>query len=177
MNTSDSWRDDPILRGRFHPDFPDDLQVIVHEGGPRLSQATPELMWVRVLGREGPAYRGQLLNAPHNLSSLREGSSILFLAPAGAEHPLLASPKYLSERLSWKISPCDKCGLPELFDAPSDLIARIFPDIPPGSAMQGFTSFCPLCGGVQVVEAVEAASDATDTEQPERSGRPWWRFW
>ena len=174
MNTSQSWRDDPALRGRFHPDFPDALQVIVHEGGPRLSQATPELMWVRVLGCEGSVYRGQLLNAPHNLSSLQEGSGILFVAPAGAKHPLLVSPKYLSERSSWKISPCDKCGLPELFDAPSDLIARIFPDIPPGSAMEGFTSFCPLCGGVQVVEA---ASDATGAKQPEQPGRSWWRFW
>jgi hypothetical protein len=31
------WRDDPLLKGRFHPDFPDDLQVVVHDGGPRLT--------------------------------------------------------------------------------------------------------------------------------------------
>ena len=171
MDTTPSWRNDPNLRGRFLPDSPDDLQVIVHEGGPRLSQATPELIWVRVLGAEGAVYQGQLLNVPHNLRTLGQGSSILFVAPTGAEHPLLVSRKYLSERASWKITPCDGCGLPELFDAPSDLIAVIFPDVPPGAQMEGFTSFCPLCGGVQVVEAAGGAAAS------ERSGRSWWEFW
>ena len=44
------WRDDPLLTGRFHPNHPDDLQVIVHEGGPRLSTSPPELIWVRLDG-------------------------------------------------------------------------------------------------------------------------------
>ena len=171
MNTSPSWRNDPNLRGRFLPGSLDDLQVIVHEGGPRLSQAAPELIWVRVTGQEGSLYQGQILNVPHNLRLLQQGSSILFVAPAGAEHPLLVTRKYLSERASWKITPCDSCGLPELFDAPSDLIAIIFPDTPPGAQMQGFTSFCPLCGGVQVVEA------AGEAAQPSDVGRPRWKFW
>src|SRR5215471_14876033 len=32
-----NWREHPLLKSRFHPEFPDDLQVIVHDGGPRLS--------------------------------------------------------------------------------------------------------------------------------------------
>ncbi len=39
------WRSDPLLEGRFHPEYPDDLQVIVHDGGPRLTKNAPELMW------------------------------------------------------------------------------------------------------------------------------------
>ena len=42
------WRTDPLLAGRFHQNYPDDLQVVVHDGGPRLSVIGPELMWVRL---------------------------------------------------------------------------------------------------------------------------------
>lgn len=180
MDTQKPWRDDPSLRERFHSDYPDDVQVMVHDGGPRFSEAAPELMWVRVLSREGAAYKGhaykghaykgQLLNAPHGLRSVQQNSTILFVTSLGAEHPLRVSEQYLSERDAWKIVPCDKCGLPELFDAPSDLIARIFPDIPPGAGLEAFTSFCPLCGGIQVVEAATGASQSS-------SQRPWWQLW
>lgn len=170
MNTNSPWRDEPNLRGRFLPDHPDDLQVIVHDGGPRLSPLAPELMWVRVLGGAGGVYSGQLLNVPQGLRSVALGSSILFVAPSRAEYPLRVTEKYLSERAAWKITPCDRCGLPELFDAPSDLIARIFPDLPPSAGMDAFTSFCPLCDGVQVVEAAAAAPAPS-------SQRPWWQLW
>src|SRR5690242_6623830 len=64
------WRTDPLLAGRFHASYPDDLQVIVHDGGPRLSVIGPELMWVRLtdVAAEGEGlrvYRGALLNRPH----------------------------------------------------------------------------------------------------------------
>ena len=36
-----------------------------------------------------------------------------------------------------------KCGMPDLFDAPSDLQAKIFPNIPPDARVEAFTTFCP----------------------------------
>ena len=59
----------------------------------------------------------------------------------------MVTPKYLGERSEWAVSPCNKCGLRYLFDAPSDLIKVIFPNLPPGSDIKMFTSFCGLCGG------------------------------
>lgn len=53
------WRTDPALSGRFHPDYPDDLQVIVHDGGPRFTEKPPELIWVTVTAKDEKAFRGK----------------------------------------------------------------------------------------------------------------------
>jgi hypothetical protein len=147
------WRIDPLLQGRFHPEYPDDLQVVVHDGGPRLTKNPPELMWVSVVGKSGRAYRGKLLNKPHNLTTVRQGEELLFLAGSKEIDPFRVTPKYLKEREHWHVLPCNKCGMPELFDAPSDLIAVIFPNLKDRKdvAEMKFTSFCPLCRGVQLV--------------------------
>jgi hypothetical protein len=84
-------------------------------------------MWVSVAGKSGRAYRGKLLNRPHNLTTVKQGEEILFLAGPKGIDPFRVTPKYLKEREHWHILPCNKCGMPELFDAPSDLIAVIFP--------------------------------------------------
>lgn len=147
------WRNDPALAGRFHPDYPDDLQVIVHEGGPRVTQARPELIWVRITGKQGEAYQGTLLNEPHQLPSLKQHDAILFLAPSATIEPYLVTEQYLRERKEWYIGPCNKCGMPDLFDAPSALQAKIFPNVPADAKVEAFTSFCPVCGGVQVVSS------------------------
>lgn len=147
------WRIDPLLQGRFHPEYPDDLQIVVHDGGPRLTKNPPELMWVSVVGKSGRAYRGKLLNKPHGLASVKQGDEILFLAGPKGIDPFCVTPKYLQEREHWHVLPCNKCGMPELFDAPSDLIAVVFPKLKDQKdvAEMKFTSFCPLCRGVQLV--------------------------
>jgi hypothetical protein len=92
----------------------------------------------------------------------------------GSGHPVLATDKYLGERAAWSIHPCQKCGFADLFDAPSDLIRTLFPNVPADAVMEGFTTFCPLCGGVQSLEMVadnEAAAPAHS------KNKPWWKFW
>lgn len=150
---SHPWRSDPALMDRFHPDYPDDLQVVVHDGGPRLSDTPQELMWVRVVAKQGDVYRGELLNEPHGLKTAKVGDEILFLPANEGKPPFRVTEKYLQERKDWHILPCNKCGMPELFDAPSDLIAKIFPDLADRSDVEEmkFTSFCPICGGVQMI--------------------------
>ena len=147
------WRTHPKLKEQFHPQYPDDLQVIVHDGGPRITDRRPEAVWVRVNGEENDVFSGHILNKPTQLRTIQQGQRIRFIMPAGAKHPVLGTEKYLAERPRWRIHPCQKCGFSELFDAPSDLMRVIFPNLPAGAMMDSFTSFCPLCGGVQVIES------------------------
>ena len=180
------WRDHPKLKGRLLPDYPDDLQVIVHDGGPRLTKNPPELMWVRVTGGAGDVFTGRLLNQPHGLASVKLGDEIRFVVPDGGEHPLRVTDKYLAERPDWTVTPCNKCGLSELFDAPSDLIRTVFPHMAGrGDAqMQAFTSFCGACGGVQLVTSRRAqgapggGAPVAPTAEPKPAGKKsWWQFW
>jgi hypothetical protein len=178
---STPWRNDARLAGRFHESYPDDLQVLVHQGGPRLSDRAPELIWVRLIGTSTSrgVYRGSLLNQPHQLTQVRQGSEILVLVAEGAPHPVRTTMEYLRERSNYEIRPCHKCGFAELFDAPSALIAKVFPNTPSNAVVEQFTSFCPLCGGVQGV--VLKAQPMESTHQPEAStpssSRRWWQFW
>src|SRR5512142_1187570 len=96
---STSWRTDPSLAGRFHQDYPDDLQVLVHDGGPRFTRLPPEMMWVHVTEKQGLAYAGTLLNVPHQLQSVRKDDKILFLPPKDAKFPpIYTTAAYLAER-------------------------------------------------------------------------------
>jgi hypothetical protein len=86
----------------------------------------------------------------------------------------MVTQKYLEERSKWIIHPCNQCGLDELFDAPSDLIQKIFPDTPAGSSLGMFTSFCGACGGVQVVQDKDASIEDAQKPLPVKK---WWQFW
>ena len=165
------WRQHPKLKDRFHPDMPDDLQVLVHDGGPRLTQNSPEMVWATVTACKGGVFSARILNTPHQLESVAEGSEIQFIAPS-SDFLLMVTDKYLSERPEWSIQACNTCGLDELFDAPSDLIKAVFPDIPEGASMGSFTTFCGACGGVQLVRHKSAAE--VQSHRPEKK---WWQFW
>jgi hypothetical protein len=188
------WRDDPLLQGCFHPNYPDDLQVIVHEGGPRLAATPPELMWVRIEGvhptepHDEPAsehdgapprtvYRGTLLNTPHRLPTLTKGATILLMAVKGSPHPIRTTERYLGERPEYEVIACEKCGLNELFDPPSALVAKVFPDLPEGTVLERFTSFCPLCRGAQQVVAKNARSSVPEPESDPARTQPPRRWW
>ena len=171
------WRDHPKLRGRFLPDYPDDLQVFVHDGGPRITRNPAEAVWVTVTGVDGEVFRGRVLNQPQNLQSVGQGSAIRFVVADGAEFPVMVTDKYLLERGAWVILPCRKCGFSELFDAPSDLIRIVFPNQSAGAEMSMFTAFCPLCGGVQGVESRSSPTGGESASAQPTAKRPWWRFW
>jgi hypothetical protein len=149
---ANEWRQHPKLLGRFHPECPDDLQVVVHDGGPRMSDRSPERVWVRVRSLHADVFSGQVLNQPRQLNTVRQNTEIRFIMPDGGKYPLQVREKYLHERSDWIVHPCQKCGLSELFDAPSDLIRKIFPNTPPDAVMEMFSAFCGQCGGVQIVE-------------------------
>jgi hypothetical protein len=157
------WHRDPLLSGQLHEQFPDDLQAIVHDGEPRRTQRAPELCWVRMVGVEPAPHRpgvddqlqsphvylGVLLNAPHGLISVQRGDQLKLLAARGLPHPLHVTNQYLTERPSWTITPCDRCGASECYDPPSVLARTRFPDLPADTVVERFTSLCARCGGTQ----------------------------
>jgi hypothetical protein len=165
------WRDHPQLRGRFHSEAPDDLQVIVHDGGPRSTDRVPEAVWVTVTDcTDDGVFTGRVLNRPQQLKTVAQNDQIKFVATAG-ERLLMVTDKYLAERPSWIVHPCARCGLNELFDAPSELIRVIFSDLPAGASVDAFTSFCGACGGVQIVR------DKNVEIEGEPPAKKWWQFW
>lgn len=139
-----------------------DLQVIIHEGGPRVTQKYPEAVWVSITACENNVFQGRVLNVPSQLDSIKQNDIISFLANTGGQYAVMTTAKYLRERPQWKIHPCSKCGFSELFDAPSDLVRATFPSLSDDALIDAFTTFCPLCDGTPVVE-------------PLRSLR-WWQF-
>ena len=165
------WRNHPRLEGKFHPEFPDDIEVMIHDGGPRFSKKRPEVAWIRVTGLQGDVFIGTVLNAPHQLDSVSEGSTIRFIVPEGGQYPLMVSEKYLSERGNVIIHPCGKCGLTELFDAPSDLRKVVFPETNEDDIQVYFTAFCGACGGSLVIEDKEGMA------QVKKLTKKWWEFW
>ncbi|MGE3805878.1 MAG: hypothetical protein AB7K24_14480 [Gemmataceae bacterium] len=167
-----AWLAHPKLAGRFHPHNQDDVQVLVHEGGPRLSEHQPELLWVRVNNVQGNLFTGLLVDKPAHLTQLKQGATVLFVVPDGGQHPILVTRKYLDEKPGWVIHPCQTCGLTELLDAPSDLVHAVFPELPEGSKTAMFTAKCGACGGIQGVEQKYGDDEAPPTLPPK-----WWQMW
>ena len=169
------WQKHPKLKDRFHPGYPDDVQVLIHEGGLRLAEHRPELVWVRITAYAGSVYTGTVLNQPRQLASIPEGTAINFLVPDLGEYPIMVTEKYLQERSDWIVHPCDQCALTELFDAPSELMRVVFPNTPEDSIIEMFTAFCGACGGVQVVQHKDL--EMKDHLQLEEANKKWWQFW
>lgn len=90
---SSSWNEHPKLRGRFHPESSDDLQVIVHDGGLYVADRRPELVWVRVTECQDEIFSGVVLNKPSQLPSVAQGSQIQFIVPEGGQYPLQVTPQ------------------------------------------------------------------------------------
>lgn len=139
-----NWREHPILKKLSPPDYPDDVPAIIHEGF-RAATRTPEKVWIRISDMKDSILTGTLLNAPHQLPSLSQGKVYSFQL-SGAGIPILVSESYLREIADWRFTiACKKCGNDVLFDNPSTIIRIAFPNMPEGSLMEAFSTFCPLC--------------------------------
>jgi hypothetical protein len=158
------WSKHPLLQERLHPEHPDDLEVIVHDGGPRITDRKPELMWVTIAGCDDDIFVGRVLNRSVQLETVHQGEVICFIVPKDAEYPIRVSQKYLKERPDWIIHPCQQCGFSELFDAPSDLMKAVFPALPDGAIMEAFTALCGMCGGNQLIQRKGAILDEPEAE-------------
>jgi hypothetical protein len=201
------WRWESCLYGQFHPECPDDVQVIVHDGEPRRTGRRPEVCWVTIIAMEPPIQRvalhseatrlskeefdarynipfpvfvGRMLNAPHALSSVKQGESIRFIMSPGLEYPLHVSSDYLRERPRWGVSPCGKCGASECLDPPTVMFHTRFPSTPPDAIPEMFTAFCAFCGGTQLLSdlsRMQEALPAPPLPSAAPDQKPWWKFW
>lgn len=145
------WRTDPLLKGRFHKDAIDDIEVLVHDGHYGICKRPPERIWVRVNGRRDGTWTGTLLNQPFNLQSVKLGSEIQFVATSRTQPLVHVTPKYLEERRTWTVGPCTKCGLTETFSPPSELLALSDAPAAARAQIKRLTAACPICEGMQTL--------------------------
>src|SRR5213078_1242072 len=182
------WRSDPELSARFHPQYPDHVQVVLHDGEPRRTQRKPETCWIEVTALharvrfasvarapgaplatervhwiERPVYRGTLLHATHALT-IQNGQSLLFVVVPGIPYPLQVDEAYLAERVQWAFRPCDRCGADQGLDLPTTMARTRFGDHP-GSVPIRFTAFCP-CGGTMELQRLDAAAEPAHASEP-----------
>jgi len=145
------WREDPALRGRFHEELEDDIEVLFV----LLAHRTLERMWVRLHGVSDFGYRGRLLNTSHVEGSLESGSEVLVRLHRGAkdgEPALIWVPPVAEENLrSWR-SQCRECGFDLVLRSVDELAKQQFPGAPPGAVPEMFTRRCLLCQGTMTVE-------------------------
>ncbi len=108
------WHEDLALKGHFHPEYPDDLQILVHEGSFRFTNTKPEVMWGRLLARietthrDGStthAYKATLLNQPKQLKTVQVGQEILLVAYPAYRFPIRVTHEYLASRGDYEITP------------------------------------------------------------------------
>lgn len=80
------WRRHEGLSERFHPEYPDDLEVLFPD--PRTGES--ELMWVSTIAFDSTSgeYLGVLLNSPEIIPSLRAGDNVSFHIPDTAPYPV-----------------------------------------------------------------------------------------
>ena len=175
---STPWKQDLALAGRFHPEHPDDLKIVVHDGEPRRTQLTPEACWVRVDRVFGslvspvappsanppvpadqiawwqrPIYGGVLLNTPAHLKTVRAGDVLAFVTAPGIPHPLYVTSAYATERAEWAFTPCDRCGADQALDPPTIMARTRFPEAPARSMPVAFRAQC-TCGGMIMLQHV-----------------------
>lgn len=142
------WTSDPRLAGKFHPEYPDDLQASFFFP----STGNVEQMWVR-LERAEPAleaYAGKLLNTAHADASIAAGTTVLIRPAPGASIPVWLSPAVQENLRDWTAK-CSACGFDLVVEPVSALLARQFANAPPGATFEALTTRCAMCRNTQMV--------------------------
>jgi WD40 repeat protein len=145
-----SWRNDPVLRGKFHPEYPDAVAVIVHEREGGIAGHKPVSMWVELFDKRGDVYVGTV-RSESPLSTVSEGDTLLFVAVEKAKQFVHITPQYLEERKSWRFEPCRKCGFPMGFEPPSVLLERAVSNPADRDRTVKCAVPCPVCDGQQML--------------------------
>lgn len=150
------WTEDPLLKGKFHPEHPDHVQVLIHAGNPKFSGKRAEIAWVRVTESRGQYYIGSLVSPPKQLDNIRQGDDMLFMAVPSGPYPFLIGADYLEDRKNWIISPCSKCGFTEMFQSPTKHAEALMrqDNVPEGKTPIMLATSCPICGGIQMLGKV-----------------------
>ncbi|MFZ5445212.1 MAG: hypothetical protein ACOZQL_34800 [Myxococcota bacterium] len=152
---SGAWSTDPFFRGRFHPDFPNDIQALFFF----LEEQKAERMWVRLERETGVpgVYEGALLNTAHARPELSAGTPVRLRGAPGAKGPLWLTDVMATNAAEW-LARCEACGFDLVLEPVPQLLARTFPDAPPGTEMTAFTTRCAMCQQTQLVQRRSSAT-------------------
>ncbi len=142
------WRTNPVLRGRFHPEHPDDIEANFLQ----LRQRTIERMWGQLHAPiEDLGFVGKLLNSSQLVPDLASGVDVL-VRPSTSHPPLVFVPVVAAENLRDWSSTCGVCGFELVLIPMQELIRMQFPNAPPNSLPERFTTRCAMCeSAMQVV--------------------------
>lgn len=146
---SGAWVKDPFFKGRFHPQFPNDVQGVFFFPASRKA----EQMWVR-LERETPVagtYEGVLLNTAHLEPTLKEGTRVRLRGAEGASGPVWVSDVTAQNLTAWDAR-CEACGFDLVLEPVETLIKRSFPDAPEGAEFEALTTRCAMCRQTQLLQ-------------------------
>ncbi len=96
------WREHPRMEGRFHEQYPDDIQVFFQHPESE-DPMHNEVMWVTVIAHDAASdtFLGVLLNAPRHLKDVQEGDNVVIHPPA--DSPLPAAREAGKGRLGWPV--------------------------------------------------------------------------
>jgi hypothetical protein len=147
VTASHPWRHDPALAGRFHDDFPDDVQVRFY-----LAPPYGEDMWVSTFGVDLTVggYVGELLNTPkRDGTGLSPGSVVSYRAARADALPIWVSPAMRADFRAWS-SLCPACGFDFVVPAIADVIGPAFAARDQPHVIVGLE--CVICEGPLVVE-------------------------
>lgn len=146
------WHGDPDLQGLFHPDCPDDVEVLFFFPHKRVK----EKMWVRLqqIRPDIGGYQGELLNSSYTLNALTKGRQIMLRKSPGLPAPFYLTPEMLENQRDWDIH-CTSCGFDAVFRPIGELASMQFPDAPDGALPVAFTTRCPLCKDTMTLELKE----------------------
>jgi len=122
-------------------------------------------MWVRLDG-EVPAlhaWGGTLLNTSHLDPALTQGTRVTVRGAKGAEAPLWVSAVMAKNLERWD-AVCSACGFDLVLEPVEALLARQFPGLPEGSAMEAFTTRCAMCNQTQSVSLRRDGAPLEETQ-------------
>lgn len=141
------WRMDPELAAWCHINYPDDCQVLIHNGAsPTFGDTDREIVWATINDRQGDIFSATVINDPQHVQSIRQGHTIQFAKTGGNHPPALLTGELVRDLPRLDVKPCQKCRNRLVFDS----IAKLAPDEVEAYPHKVET-VCRFCGEPQIV--------------------------
>jgi hypothetical protein len=165
-----TWREHPQIKHLFRPGKPDSLPVLVHDGGPTVSDLRPEALLVTVSWEKNDVFTAAIEQAPRTVKSVGAADQIFFVMPsAGTKLPIRVTQAYIRELREWDIVPCPQCGMDHLFDCPSSLARK-------AGGGDAFDTPCPMCK-TEMTVCKKPPEPKRAPSAPPPPEKKWWEVW
>ena len=154
----ESWHRDPRLTGRFHPDYPNDVEALFLDR----TLGAIEKLWVSLIDLDLTTghYVGVLLGEPTKTKRVCQGTRVMLRMTAGAREPIFIGDIEGDNLRNFRAA-CSGCGSDVLFDPAVQAATKQFGGLPTATTMDAFTTHCALCDGEMLVMRRGAQADGT----------------